>query len=100
MRLTHSAEQDLAELWAYIAAQASEIVATSFLVQLQAQYENLVRFPESGAPRDQLVPGLRVQLFRGYASYYRVEERYVIIVRVLSGRQDITALAGAAGFEG
>ena len=90
----------MAELWAYIAEQASEIVATKFLGALQAQYETLIRFPESGAPREQLAPGLRVQLFKGYASYYRSEERTVIIIRVLNGNRDVSAMASESGLEG
>ena len=90
----------MAELWAYIAAQASELVATNFLGALQAQYETLIRFPESGAPRAPLAPGLRVQLFKGHASYYRTENQTVIIIRVLSGHRDVSAMASEGGLEG
>lgn len=89
----------MAEIWAHIAAQASELVATNFLGALQAQYETLIRFPESGAPREHLAPGLRVQLFKGYASYYRAENQTVIIIRVLNGHRDVSAMASEGGLE-
>lgn len=74
-------------------------MATRFLDRLTAKYRHLADFPEIGAPRDQLRPGLRVLIFRDYASYYRIEGRTVVIVRVLHGHRDIAALAARGGFD-
>lgn len=52
-----------------------------------------------GAPREQLRPGLRVLIFRDYATYYRIEEQTIIVVRVLHGHRDAAAISLRGGFD-
>lgn len=75
-------------------------MATRFLQALSDQYHTLCQFPESGPVRDYLYPGIRVQFYRGYASYYRVESQRVVIIRVLNGARDVETLAAQGAFEG
>jgi toxin ParE1/3/4 len=65
---------------------------------LKSQYDVLIDFPKVGAPRDHVSPGLRVLIHGNYASYYRIEDRQVVIVRVFHGHRDIVALAAQGGF--
>jgi len=98
LRLTEAAEADLAELWTYIALDASELIATRFIAAVEAAFEPLRRFPLSGAAREQFAPGLRVVFHGAYAIYYTPRPEALVIVRVLHGARDTTALPERAGF--
>ena len=86
------------ELWAYLATEASEAVATRFLAAMQTGFETLQRFPLSGPARDILAPGLRVLIHKQYGIYYVSMAKEVIIVRVLHGARDTAAIAEQGGF--
>ena len=50
-------EDDLAEIWATIAIEASEAVATRFIAAVEKAFEPVRLLPLGGAPRDHLAPG-------------------------------------------
>lgn len=100
LQLTESAERDLANIWAYLAVEASESIATRFLSKLHATCERLLPFPLAHPKRPQLAPGLRVVFHGAYAIYYCPDDEVVTIVRVLHGARDLAAIADQGGFEG
>ena len=61
-------------------------------------FDDLRKFPRSGASRDQLAPGLRAVFRSSYAIYYRMEMKAIVIVRVLHGARDTFALAERGEF--
>jgi|ERR1017187_4879010 toxin ParE1/3/4 len=97
-RLTEIAETDLAEIWSYLASEASEAVATRFLSSITARFDDVLLFPMSDAPRPQLGPGLRAIFKHNYAIYYVPRDGEVVIVRVLHGSRDVDAIADQGGF--
>lgn len=54
IHLTDSAEADLAELWAYIATESSEAVATRFLSDIEHAFQPLLHTPLMGPRRGTL----------------------------------------------
>ena len=58
--MTDKAEADLAEIWGYVAVEASEAAATRLVDKLYAACEPLRQFPRLG-PREQFAAGLRVR---------------------------------------
>jgi toxin ParE1/3/4 len=50
--------------------------------------------------REQFAPGLRVTFHDPYAIYYRPLSDAVVIIRVLHGARDATAIADHGGFAG
>ena len=88
----------MAEVWATLASDASEEIATRFIRSVGARFEPLRHFPLSGPARDELAPGLRVTFHASYAVYYKVVAEAVVIVRVLRGARDVAALAERGGF--
>jgi toxin ParE1/3/4 len=88
----------LAEIWATLAAEASEGVATRFVTAIEAHFEPLLHFPLSGPTREQLAPGLRVTFHSSYAIYYQPLPDALVIVRVIHGARDMAALAERGGF--
>ena len=92
------AEADLAEIWDHVASDAGVATATRLVELIAAAFEPLRRLPLAGPARQHLAPGLRV-VFRGaYAVYYTSLADAVVIVRVLHGARDVTALADRDGF--
>jgi toxin ParE1/3/4 len=94
------AEADLGEIWAYLAAETSEAVATRFVKSIEAAFEPLRSFPLAAPPRQQFAPRLRVTFHGAYAIYYRPDPDAVVIIRVLHGARDAAALAARGGFAG
>jgi len=88
----------LAEIWATLAAKASEQVATRFVVAIEAHFEPLRHFPLSGPTREQLAPGLRVTFHNPYVIYYLPLPDALAIVRVIHGARDTAALAERGAF--
>jgi toxin ParE1/3/4 len=88
----------LAEIWAILAMESSEQVATRFVTAIEAHFEPLRYFPLSGVERTQLAPALRVTFHGSYAVYYKPLSDAVVIVRVVHGARDIAALAERGGF--
>jgi len=88
------AEDDLVELYDFIAAEDAPSKAEALLVQLEKACASLDRFPERG----RIPPELRrigVSLYREillgpYRIVYRIGSRSVHIYAVLDGRRDLT----------
>ena len=78
--------------------EASEEIATRFVIAIEAHFEPLRHFPLSGAARAQLAPGLRVTFHSQYAIYYLPLPDALVIVRVLHGARDVAALAERGEF--
>lgn len=95
--MTDTAEADLAEIWAYIAAD-SESAATHLLDKIKATCARLLDFPSSGVSRDRLARGLRVVFQGNYAVYYTLAETEITLVRVLHSARDAAAIAEHGGF--
>lgn len=96
--MTEAAEADLAEIWATLAIEASEHVATRFVATIEETFEPLRHFPLSGPAREPLAPGLRITFRSPYAIYYKPLTDAVVIIRVIHGARDIAAVAERGGF--
>lgn len=88
----------MAEIWAEIAANASEEIATRFVVSVEAAFEPIRHFPLAAPLRSQIAADLRVAFHSPYAIYYRTLGDAVVIIRVLHGARDVEAIAGQGGF--
>ena len=82
MAITEKAEDDLAEIWAFIAEHSPDN-ATRFVNQLEEACFPLLDNPMLGPAREELSPGLRVHFFRKYAIYYIPTDLEIIIIRVI-----------------
>ncbi len=70
------AEDDLVELFEYIALQGSPDVATRYTEAIVAYCEGLATFAHRGTMRDDIRPGLRITNYRGSAVIaFSVDER-------------------------
>ena len=94
--LTEDAEQDLEDLYAYIAKYDSPKNADYVLERLLEVAESLTTSPERGSqPKEFRSLGIqeyRQVFFKPYRTIYRVLDRKVVIYVIADGRRDMQSL--------
>lgn len=90
--LTDTAKADLRSIHDYIADQKdSPLSAERFLRDLTEKLYDHAGKGLCGSPREDVSPGLRGLPYRGRCFYFRVIDDQLIVVRVLSSKQDVTS---------
>jgi toxin ParE1/3/4 len=83
------AEEQLADLYRYIASAASPGIAERYVNAIITYCETLETFPLRGAPRDDIRPGLRISNYKGRTVIaFDVDTQQVSIIGVFYGGQD------------
>lgn len=83
------AEDDLFELYRYIAEDSGLAIAVGYIDRIEAACLGLENFPLRGQARDDIRPGLRTLGFeRRVVIVYQVQAHEVVIVRIFYGGQD------------
>ena len=83
------AEEQLAELYRYIATAATPETALSYTEGVISYCESLERFPHRGNRRDDILPGLRVTNYRKRTIIaFMVRDKTVSVLGVWHGGQD------------
>jgi toxin ParE1/3/4 len=94
--LTAGAEQDLEDLYDYIAEFDSPASADHVLDRLLKVVDGLSHMPERGSyPRELLALGIkayRQALFKPYRVIYRIGEGSVVVQLIVDGRRDMQSL--------
>lgn len=83
---SQKAEDDLEEIWSFIAADSPDN-ATKFVLNLEKQVESLGRFPERCPliPENDVLRGKYRHLMYGdYRSIFRVKGKTVYIIRIIN----------------
>lgn len=91
-RITPLASKDIEAIADYLARESSLASSESFLKTLNKTLKRLANFPELGRKRDELSSGVRSLPCKSYLIFYRLSERTIEILRVISGYQDLEAL--------
>ncbi len=81
------AQDDLDDIWSYIAAD-NTAAADKTIVRLLEKFDMLARQPLIGEACPELKPDLRNFPVRPYVIYYQVHAGDVVILRVLHGSQE------------
>jgi len=85
-RLSEKALRDLDQIVEHLTSM--EASPRKLLVAIRARCSALARMPESGRSREDLSPGLRSGLVKGYLIFYLIEGDDMAIARILHGRRD------------
>jgi toxin ParE1/3/4 len=95
-RVARRAEADLDEIWLYIARESSGIeIANRLIDTVTDRFFTLARFPYMGRSRaEDFGNGYRSFVVGEYVIVYRVENRDVLILRVVHGRRQLEGLFG------
>jgi addiction module RelE/StbE family toxin len=94
VRLLSIAEQDLAELVSYLAAENPQ-AATQVLDRIETRLQTLTALPFAGrVPHDLKLTalGYRVLVIDNYLVFYKVKGTIILVHRVLHGARDILHL--------
>jgi plasmid stabilization system protein ParE len=87
------AEEQLAELYRYIAAAASPDIAARYTKAIVSYCESLNTFPQRGTRRDDVRPGLRITHYKKRAVIaFDVAGELVSVIGVFYGGQDYETL--------
>ena len=93
--LTPAADQDLNDIWDYIAADNID-AANRVLDALEATFSRLAEGPALGHYREDLADKRhRFETVFSYLIVYRWETRPLQIIRVLHGARDVHSILGA-----
>ncbi|MBN8605734.1 MAG: type II toxin-antitoxin system RelE/ParE family toxin [Caulobacterales bacterium] len=68
--------------------------AATFLKELEEALASLARAPQRGAPRDYIVPGLRLIAHGQYNIFYRVLDGGIRVERVLHSAREVEQAFG------
>jgi toxin ParE1/3/4 len=88
IRLSQQAEQDLEDIWVYLARQ-NELIADKQIAQILNRFPMLSQFPDMGKQRNNLLPGLRSFPVQPYIVFYTKIADGIEIIRVLHQSRDI-----------
>ena len=88
LELTTPAREDLLDIWAYIAGH-DETAADKYLERLRKRALQLIKHPELGRKRDEIIPGIRSLLFRNHLIFCRVETSAIQVLRILHVNMDL-----------
>ena len=91
LEISAEAETDLLDIWLYI-AEDQPINADRYLDKLQEKAQKLAEFPDLGRDRPELAEGLKSFPVDRYNLYYTLTQTKLILVRVLPGDRDISAI--------
>ncbi|TAF08155.1 MAG: type II toxin-antitoxin system RelE/ParE family toxin [Nostocales cyanobacterium] len=89
-RLSQLAEQDLEDIWVYL-AQNNQIAADKEIAKILNSLPMLAQFPGMGRNRDDLLPELRSFPVKPYIVFYTPIDDRIEIVRVLHHSRDISS---------
>ncbi|WP_291824832.1 type II toxin-antitoxin system RelE/ParE family toxin [Bosea sp. (in: a-proteobacteria)] len=85
-----AAQQDLKEIYDWIADHASEATAIRFIRRIQSGYASLSDYPQRGTRREGLMTGLRTfGIDRRVTVAFRIDGQEVVILRILYGGRDL-----------
>jgi toxin ParE1/3/4 len=89
-RLSPEAEQDLREIWSYVADDTSPERADRLLDSIVDRLDMLVDLPRTGRLRPEFGPDVRSFAVENHVIYYR-EQGELLVSRILHGRRDQAA---------
>jgi toxin ParE1/3/4 len=90
------ADSDLDDIWYYVASKSGSVeIADRLIDSITGRFFLLASHPNIDRARDEdLRPGLRSFPVGEYVIVYRIQDKDVLILRVLRGSRNIEALFG------
>ena len=91
-RLTPAAARDLEEIWLYTARNWSANQADRYTEALEDAFDTLLAMPEIARERLEFNPPIRIHPIARHAILYRIEQDYILVLRVLGCQQNWNVL--------
>jgi toxin ParE1/3/4 len=86
--ISSRAKLDLLRIYRYL-GERNPNAADNLLGRIDANFENLVRFPFIGKERSSLGPGIRCLIVGFHLVFYTLDPEQITVVRVIDGRMDV-----------
>ena len=90
--LSEEADFDLSQIFDYTEKEHGFNQAVLYLTNIEAVFQSLVASPFIGRTRNEIKQELFSITEQEHTIFYRINENYIRIVRVLHGRKDIPKL--------
>ncbi|GMQ30879.1 type II toxin-antitoxin system RelE/ParE family toxin [Algoriphagus confluentis] len=87
-RLSVKAEEDLVEIYTYGIFQFGYLQANNYVLGLEESLQKLAQFPLMGKQSDFVSKGLRLFVYKSHLIFYQLEEKGILIVRILNQSRD------------
>jgi toxin ParE1/3/4 len=96
---TASVDADSASILVDLNTKAGKPTVVKYRALFRKFYEHLADFPDSGAPRPNVGPTIRIGIVSPYIVIYRYTEAdsTVMVLRIVHGRRKITGKLLSAG---
>ena len=91
VKVAAAAEEDLKEIWAYVAEHNPE-AAGRLIKEITGRFAFLRDYPQTGRKQDKLLVNLRSFAVKSYIIFYQPFDGGVEILRVLHGSRDIESI--------
>jgi toxin ParE1/3/4 len=91
LKVAATAEEDLGEIWAYVAEQNPD-AASNLVKEITSRFATLRDHPHLGRQRNELLVNLRSFTVKNYLIFYQPSEGGIEILRVLHGSRDIESI--------
>ncbi len=91
-RLSSDARRDLRGIARYTKKRWGKEQVDRYNMVLDATFDRLVEYPESGRERPSLRAGMRIMPVERHLVVYRVEPQGVLIMRVVHQSMDLTGM--------
>lgn len=89
LRVSAAAERDLDDIWHYDAANSGSVErANKFVDAITQRLSILAHLPKAGTVRVEVDPDFRGLPFGDYIVYYREDESWVILSRIIHGSRE------------
>ena len=88
MIISPLAEEDLEEIWSFVAERDVE-AADRLIEEITGRFDHLLAYPEAGRARHELLVNLRSLPVKRYVIFYQPTDDGVEIFRVLHGSRDV-----------
>ncbi|MFN3712316.1 MAG: type II toxin-antitoxin system RelE/ParE family toxin [Alcanivoracaceae bacterium] len=87
--LSGEADQDVSDIFDYSVQMFGVAQAAEYLLSLDACFQSLIVNPDLGRERNEIRLGLRSVPVGSHVVFYRIDESFLRIVRVLHGSRDL-----------
>lgn len=88
-RISNRAIIDLEEIWNYTYDTWPLEQADRYYQLLLDEFEFLAKYPRSGKTVDEIHLGYRVSVVRSHLVFYRIENEFIEIIRILNQKMNI-----------
>ena len=92
VRLTRLARSDLLAISDHLTDQGHSN-SDAVLRRIAARYQQLSLFPNRGAPRSDLLAGVRMLVVERWLVFYLVRSDAVLVLRIIDGTRDLSAIS-------